>query len=512
LWVLDEHTTEPQPALIAALWADALTAGFAAGMERYGFLMAGIRVTCVDGRFYLQPVPLTDPVAVARRVTTVETGDILTRLDDTSSRWHTTTLAGWHARRAELDDGLDGLGDDELADRLMAVAAAVSQFARERFTDALVTTLVAEYVFAASEVAGWDERRALGALDGAEATSAMARAVGAVADAVRGRPLGDRLCAGDGVTTVELLDEPAAAAAMTDLVDRYGDLPARLDLVGATVREGTLPALVGLHLAAAPSPLAPSAPGVPAGLRVAAERAQRAMQWREETGPLLGTWCGFLRRVAGRAGARLVTAGRLVDAAQAVDLTPDELAESLRGADHRDLAAARHAARVDAGDRVAPGVVGEPPAGPHADPDLPPAAARHQARMLWVTEHMARPRARSTLPSNGTATDGTVIVGVGVTPGCYEGTARLLRGPEDLARIRPGDVVVCPITTPSWTAVLAVAGAMVCDAGGLLSHPAIIARELAIPAVVGTGVATTAIAEGDRVVVDGDLGQVRVLP
>ena len=133
--------------------------------------------------------------------------------------------------------------------------------------------------------------------------------------------------------------------------------------------------------------------------------------------------------------------------------------------------------------------------------------------MLWVTEHMARPRARSTSPSpsNATTTDGTVIEGVGVTPGCYEGTARLLRGPEDLARMRPGDVVVCPITTPSWTAVLAVAGAMVCDAGGLLSHPAIIARELAIPAVVGTGVATTAIADGDRVVVDGDTGQVRVI-
>ena len=64
----------------------------------------------------------------------------------------------------------------------------------------------------------------------------------------------------------------------------------------------------------------------------------------------------------------------------------------------------------------------------------------------------------------------------------------------ELDRIEAGDVLVCPITSPVWSMVFPALGALVCDAGGPLSHPAIIARrEFGIPAVVGTGDATSTI-------------------
>ena len=80
-----------------------------------------------------------------------------------------------------------------------------------------------------------------------------------------------------------------------------------------------------------------------------------------------------------------------------------------------------------------------------------------------------------------------------------------------LALIRPGDVIVCVATSPVWSILFPSIGALVTDAGGLLSHQAIIAREYRIPAVVATGNATELLRDGQRVRVDGDRGLVTVL-
>jgi rifampicin phosphotransferase len=72
-------------------------------------------------------------------------------------------------------------------------------------------------------------------------------------------------------------------------------------------------------------------------------------------------------------------------------------------------------------------------------------------------------------------------------------------------------VLVCPITSPVWSMVFPMLGALVCDQGGPMSHPSIIAREFSIPAVVGTGAATTIISDGARVRVDATAGTVTVL-
>ena len=103
---------------------------------------------------------------------------------------------------------------------------------------------------------------------------------------------------------------------------------------------------------------------------------------------------------------------------------------------------------------------------------------------------------------------GNVIRGVAASPGSATGAARVLHGPEDFSRMQPGDVLVASITTPAWTPLFAMASAIVTDVGGPLSHGSIVAREYGIPAVLGTGVATRRIQDGQTVVVDGDSGMV----
>jgi len=106
---------------------------------------------------------------------------------------------------------------------------------------------------------------------------------------------------------------------------------------------------------------------------------------------------------------------------------------------------------------------------------------------------------------------GGVIEGVGASSGRVTARARVLRGPEDFGEMRPGEVLVARITTPAWTALFAVASAVVTDVGGPLSHGSIVAREYGIPAVLGTGVATRRIRSGQTIRVDGYAGTVTLL-
>jgi pyruvate,water dikinase len=96
-------------------------------------------------------------------------------------------------------------------------------------------------------------------------------------------------------------------------------------------------------------------------------------------------------------------------------------------------------------------------------------------------------------------------------PGVYEGIARRVAGPADFHRIVRGDVLVTESTSEAFNILLPLLGGVVTDAGGLLSHAAIIAREYGIPGVVGTREATTLIPDGARVRVDGGAGEVTVL-
>jgi len=87
--------------------------------------------------------------------------------------------------------------------------------------------------------------------------------------------------------------------------------------------------------------------------------------------------------------------------------------------------------------------------------------------------------------------------------------ARVIRSPGDFDRMSHGEILLTKITTPAWTPLFALAAAVVTDVGGPLSHSSVVAREYQIPAVLGTGVATERIRDGQRITVDGDRGVVK---
>jgi pyruvate,water dikinase len=82
---------------------------------------------------------------------------------------------------------------------------------------------------------------------------------------------------------------------------------------------------------------------------------------------------------------------------------------------------------------------------------------------------------------------------------------------QALGELEPGEILVAPVTSPSWTPVFGKIAAAVSDIGGIMSHAAIVSREYGLPAVVGTGTATSRIRTGDRLRVDGDAGTVTIL-
>lgn len=104
----------------------------------------------------------------------------------------------------------------------------------------------------------------------------------------------------------------------------------------------------------------------------------------------------------------------------------------------------------------------------------------------------------------------TVVAGAGAGGGVIEGTARVVVDPEDDV-FEPGEVLVCRFTDPGWAPLFGLAAAVVIDVGGAASHGAVVARELGIPCVIGTGDGTRVLRDGQRVRVDGGSGIVTVI-
>jgi pyruvate,water dikinase len=101
--------------------------------------------------------------------------------------------------------------------------------------------------------------------------------------------------------------------------------------------------------------------------------------------------------------------------------------------------------------------------------------------------------------------------GVAAAPGCAEGAACVIDQPHLGDRLAPGDILVAPSTDPAWTPLFLRASAVVMETGGYLSHGAIVAREFGIPSVVNIPGIMTEVITGDRMHIDGDLGEVNLL-
>jgi pyruvate,water dikinase len=109
----------------------------------------------------------------------------------------------------------------------------------------------------------------------------------------------------------------------------------------------------------------------------------------------------------------------------------------------------------------------------------------------------------------GRAGDDAVLTGIGVSAGTVEGVVRVVIDPAQ--ELKPDEILVAPTTDPSWSSIMFVSRALVVDIGGVLSHAAVVARELGLPCVVNTGTGTRRLRTGDRVRVDGKAGTVEIL-
>lgn len=101
-----------------------------------------------------------------------------------------------------------------------------------------------------------------------------------------------------------------------------------------------------------------------------------------------------------------------------------------------------------------------------------------------------------------------ILEGIGASPGEKKGNARIILDISDINTFKKGEILISIITNPLYIAALIKASALITDIGGVTSHSAVIARELGIPAVVGTGNATKIIKDGETIIVNGTKGRV----
>ena len=211
----------------------------------------------------------------------------------------------------------------------------------------------------------------------------------------------------------------------------------------------------------------------------------------------------LLRYVGLEIGRRLAERGQLREVEDVFFLEVQEARAALfDGAEHHATTKLRKGQRAWAMAHPGPLVYGDPPSDRPPFDLLPPAARRVNEGVAWGLTEFLRHRASAGKPGQ--------VTGTPASAGRYRGPVRLVMGEHEFSKIRAGDVVVCPTTSPVWSIVFPSLGALVTDAGGILSHPAIIAREHGIPAVVGAGNATHVLRDGQFVTVDGNTGEVEL--
>ena len=216
---------------------------------------------------------------------------------------------------------------------------------------------------------------------------------------------------------------------------------------------------------------------------------------------------GLVRRALLEIGCRLVAAGGLAAADDVVYLERAEIRPALEGRLTGEAAAVRvrrrQAERRWLRAHPGPAFHGPAPVAPPSTRGLPHALRRLLEAFAWETTLETAPEA----PASGSG----MLSGAGASAGRATGRVRVIRGEDELPRFEAGEILVCPSTHSSWAVVFARAAAVVTDHGGVLSHPAIVAREYGIPAVVGTGSATTQLRDGQMVCVDGAAGRVEIV-
>ncbi len=232
--------------------------------------------------------------------------------------------------------------------------------------------------------------------------------------------------------------------------------------------------------------------------------ARSANRMRDERGIYNDIWgSGISRCAILEAGRRLFGEGLLSNAELSLDASHDELIGLLNGefsATDEQLSQRREWRLTKSIDEV-PEFLGDPPSDP-PPVELLPLKIQPTIRAFGLVMGNVFDE-----PKEATEK----ISGLAVSPGIYEGTAKVILSTRDFDRLEKGDILVTKNTSAGFNVVLPIIGALVTDRGGILSHAAIVSREFGIPGVVGTKSASQLINNGDKIRVNGDTGEVEIL-
>lgn len=236
-------------------------------------------------------------------------------------------------------------------------------------------------------------------------------------------------------------------------------------------------------------------------------QARAAMDLRDDNGPTTTEWpTGLLRFALLELGRRLAVHGHLDQRELVFELRPDEFTSALFSGvpSNAELVNRAGVRRAQKG-ADAPALLGPDEPTPPMDV-LPANLGRMVAMVQTVMAHLGMDGGDAgSIAGNG-------LTGIGVGTLVMQGRARVATSPEEaLDRLEPGDVLVVAGTTPAYNLVLSLAGGVITADGGPMSHAAVIARELGIPAIIGARGALTDIPDGSMVEIDPVAGVVRIL-
>ncbi len=237
-------------------------------------------------------------------------------------------------------------------------------------------------------------------------------------------------------------------------------------------------------------------------LRIVLKQARALLPLRENPKHLFLRYLSEIRRTILAIGTGLAGAGLIRNPEDVFFLTRTELRAAVAAAERGQSPAALQTLIVDRRGLLA---VFE-----HWQPPEAIAAGEVEAIEREALKPLPAESNADDTPVGGTADrKGTgLLSGLAASSGVVTGRARVALTPEEGAELEPGEILVAPFTDPGWTPLFAVAGGIVMDLGGMLSHGAIVAREYGIPAVVNTRSATVEIQNGQLVTVDGRSGTV----
>lgn len=543
-WTKDQaHYPELMTPFGASVYLPALDAGITAMLRRFGLLLDRLESRSIGGEIYGHVVPVGGKegppppwwvLAIVSRIVPPLRARMKTaervlregRLDEAVTRWEQQWRGEFEKQTASLQDvDLADLDDPDLEAHLDEAIELLEHGQHVHFhLFAPYFVYVHELVRAGEELLGWTPIQAMDLVAGlSEASSGPARAMADLAARIRSHPELDELedDAGRLLTRLRRTD-PALGEAFDEYVRRYAHRAVNYDPGAPTLAERPQ-LLVSLLRDTVHAEEEDVAARLAERRREAEDQASRALADRpadrarfeqalsaaQRVYPLREDnifWTdnlpsGLIRRALVEVGHRLVGRGQLRHPGDVAFLKVDEVRSGLHDEtlDLSDRAARRRAERAWVAAHPGPAYLGDEPSDMPDVRGLPAAGRRINEAMIWFFGQEYSPP----VPTRAGGIDG--IPG---SPGRYTGPVRIVTSEAEFDRVRPGDVLVCPITTPVWSVLFGQVGAVVTDGGGTLSHAAIVAREHGIPAVLATGDGTSRLSNGQVVTVDGAAGTV----